>query len=218
MKRIVVIAISVILALVVAAPMAAGQKATGSELNEEELTQKWWDWALTDPSPLVGNYKGGEQCDGEFVDGVFFLAGAAFGEDKVKRTCTVPTKTPILIPVVNIICSEAWAEDPEPYDECATGYTDDLVDPPSTTYAKVDRKDVDQERIASGVFSWTIESEDNPFERPAGTHDAGSDGLWVLLEDGLKQGKHTVKVGGTYEDTPFGDFEGTQVTYKLKVR
>lgn len=222
MRRIIVVVLSIVFALVVAAPVAAGQKATGSELTKAELTQKWWDWALQDPSPSDGSYKGGEECDGTFVDGAFFLAGQAFkGEDtpaKVKRTCTAPANTPILIPVINIICSEAYPEDPQPYDECATGFTDQIVDPPSTTYAKVDKKDVDQERIASGLFSWTIESDNNPFGLPAGTYESGSDGLWVYLEDGLKRGKHTVKVGGTYEDTPFGDFEGTRVTYKLKVR
>lgn len=227
MKRIAALALSVILALVVAAPMAAGQNETSNELNKEELTQEWWDWAMTDPSPLVGSYKGGEQCDGEFVDGVFFLAGAAFDPNNLtaNRTCTVPADTPILFPVVNVICSEAFGvagqvpPDPEPYDTaCATPITDQTVDPPSTWYSTLDSKDLERERIASGVFDWTIESNNNPYGLLAGTYPAASDGLWVLLEDGLKKGNHTVVFGGTFEDTPFGDFEGTRISYKLKAR
>jgi hypothetical protein len=211
---------SVVLALIVAAPIAAGKNAPSSgDLDKAELTQEWWTWAMTDPSPLDGSYNGGEQCNGEFVDGVFFLAGAAFDPNnlEVNRTCTVPPNTPILFPVVNVICSEAWSEDPTPYDQCATDITDQTVDPPSTWYATLDGKDLKMQRIASGIFDWTIESNNNPFLRPAGTYQAGSDGQWVLLEDGLKKGTYTVQFGGTFKDTPFGDFEGAKVTYTLNV-
>jgi hypothetical protein len=75
----------------------------------------------------------------------------------------VPAKPPILFPIVNIICSEAFGvagqdpSDPEPYDTaCADPLTDDTIDPPSSFYATVDGKDADQARIASGVFQWTI--------------------------------------------------------------
>jgi hypothetical protein len=116
------------------------------------------------------------------VDGAFFLDGAAavsVAPSSVERTCTVPAKTPILFPIVNVICSEAWGvagqdpPDPEPYDTaCAEALTDDAIDPPSSFYATVDGKDADQARIASGVFQWTIESDDNPFGLYAGTYPA----------------------------------------------
>jgi hypothetical protein len=73
------------------------------------------------------------------MDGAFFLDGAAAvsgAPSSVERTCTVPAKTPILYPIVNVICSEAWGvagqdpPDPEPYDTaCAEALTDDTIDP-----------------------------------------------------------------------------------------
>jgi hypothetical protein len=78
-------------------------------------------------------------------------------------------------------------------------------------------KDLKQQRIASGIFQWKIESKKNPYGLvDPGTYPAASDGLWVFLKHGLKPGKHTIKFGGTFKDTPFGNFEGTHVTYHLK--
>ena len=59
------------------------------------------------PSPLDGSYTNTAQCEGEYVEGVFFLAGAG-GSKKVDRTCTVPADMPIFFPVSNVVCSEAF--------------------------------------------------------------------------------------------------------------
>jgi hypothetical protein len=229
-KRAIVVAISVLLALVVAAPIASGQSSSQVQ-GSANLTAAWWNWSTaTSPSPVEGNYNGGAQCNGKYVKGVFFLAGAAFGSPPTaERTCTVPANTPILFPVANVICGKAFElagqdpPDPQPYDTaCAEPTTDDLIDPPSKTYAKVDGNDANQQRIASGLFQWTIAYDNNPFAAccnlTAGTHEAASDGLWVYLEHGLNKGQHTVQFGGTFKHTPFGDFEGTKVTYKLNAR
>src|SRR5918994_4162316 len=118
-KRAIVVAISVILALVVAAPIASGQSSSQSQ-NLGQLTAEWWNWAFsTSPSPLEGSYKGGAQCNGEYVEGVFFLAGALEGS-RVDRTCTVPANTPILFSPFSYLCSEVFPTDVPPYDECAT--------------------------------------------------------------------------------------------------
>jgi hypothetical protein len=236
MRRIVVIALSVMLALVVAIPMASGKPATteheqkpshpgNPKKNLPDLTGEWWNWGFQKPSPLVGSYnKNSPKCEGKYVPGVFFLAGSAFDPKmpSVERNCTVPARKPILLPVVNVICSKAFTEhqpkpDPKPYDKkCAEPITDDVIDPPSKFFATLDGKDLKQRRIASGIFQWTIESKKNPYGLDPGTYPAASDGLWVFLKDGLKPGKHTIKFGGTFKDTPFGNFEETHVTYHLK--
>ncbi len=219
MRRIVVMALSAIMALVVAIPIASAQETT----NLADLTAEWWNWGFsTSPSPLEGSYTGGTQCEGEYVDGVFFLAGAG-GSEPVDRTCTVPADTPILFPVVNVICSAAWDSkkyaDPRPLDTgCAEPYTSDTIDPPSKWYATLDGQDLEQRRIASGLFQWTIASPRNPFGLKKGTFEAASDGLWVYLEEGLTAGEHTIVFGGTYKRTPFGSFEGARVTYHLTVQ
>jgi hypothetical protein len=223
-KRAIVVAISVLLALVVAAPIASGQSSSQSH-NLAQLTASWWNWAVsTDPSPLDGEYTSLDpRCEGEYVEGVFFLATG--GGSAIDRTCTLPRNMPILFSPFNYLCSAAFdpiqeVDDPQPYDTaCATPTTDAAIDPPSSFYATVDGKDANQQRIASGLFQWTIPEDALGLEGlEAGTYPAAQDGLWVYLENGLKKGNHTVQFGGHFEDTPFGSFEGTKVTYKLKAR
>src|SRR5215203_6307250 len=215
-KRAIVVAISVILALVVAAPIASGKSSSQSQ-NLGQLTAEWWNWAIsTNPSPLEGSYKGGAQCNGEYVEGVFFLSGS-LATDPETRTCTVPAHTPILFSPFNYLCSEVLG-DPEPLDTaCATPTTDAVIDPSSSFYARVDGKDANQQRIASGLFQWTIPVH-NSLGLPAGTYESAQDGLWVYLENGLTTGQHTVQFGGTFKHTPLGDYEGTKVTYTLNAR
>jgi hypothetical protein len=222
-KRAIVVAISVLLALVVAAPIASGQSSSQSQ-NLAQLTAESWNWAISNPSPLEGSYKGGAQCNGEYVKGVIFLAGA-LGGSSVDRTCTVPANTPILFSPFNYLCSAAFdtvqeKPDPKPYDTaCATPTTDATIDPPSSFYARVDGKDANQQRIASGIFQWTIPDDAlGLVGLVAGTYPAAQDGLWVYLENGLNKGKHTVQFGGTFKESPFGSYKGTKVTYKLTAR
>ena len=221
MKRAIVVAISVLLALVVAAPIASGQSSSQSQ-NLAQLTAESWNWAISNPSPLEGSYKGGARCNGEYVKGVIFLAGA-LGGSSVDRTCTVPANTPILFSPFSYICSAAFdtvqePDDPTPYDtKCATPNADDFIEPPSSIYARVDGKDANQQRIASGLFQWTIPVH-NILGLPAGTYESAQDGLWVYLENGLNKGQHTVQFGGTFKHTPIGDYEGTKVTYTLNAR
>jgi hypothetical protein len=176
-KRAIVVAISVLLALVVAAPIASGQSSS-KRPNLAQLTAESWNWAFsTNPSPLEGSYRGGAQCNGEYVKGVIFLAGAIDGSRRVDRTCTVPANTPILFSPFNYLCSEVFPTDPEPLDtECATPTIDATIDPPSSFYARVDGQDVNQQRIASGLFQWTI-AVPNSLEIPVGKYKAAQDGL-----------------------------------------
>jgi hypothetical protein len=220
-KRALVIAHSVILALVVAAPIALGQVRQGSTTPEQKaaqdqnlkaLTGEWWSWALSDPSPLEGDYKEGERCEGEFVEGVF-LAGTTTTGGPTQRTCTVPADTPILLPVINGVCSEAFTPpDPTPHTKCAKDLIDSVL-ADGEPFATLNGEPLQMQRIASGSFDWVIESDNNPFGLPAGTYDAASDGLWVYLPEGLESGDtDTVEFGGSF-------FFGTlDITYTLKAR
>jgi hypothetical protein len=220
MKRLfVALFLALLLALVVAIPTASGKR----NANLANLTAEWWNWAASiNPSPIEGSYNGGPRCEGEYVEGVFFLA-AAGGTDPVRRTCTVPADTPIFFPVVNLVCSEAFGAagqdppDPEPYDTaCVEPVTDETVDPPSKFFATLDGEKLALRRIASGLFQWTIVFEDNPFPNfIPGTYESASDGLWVYLKEGLPPGKHRIVFGGRYRDTPLGSFKGARVTYRL---
>jgi hypothetical protein len=236
MKRAIVIALSVILALVVAAPIASGQSSSGQSASKSQnlaqLTAAFWNWtSATKPSPAEGSYKGGAQCNGEYVKGVIFLADSFDGPTTVERTCTVPANTPILFSPFNYLCGEAptvqqpdgtFTGDPKPYTKCAERTIDAVIDSPSSFYARVDGKEVNQQRIASGLFQWTI-PVDKPFLDfiPAGTYESAQDGLWVYLENGLNKGNHTVQFGGTFRDPLPPNLtagEGTKVNYNLKAK
>jgi hypothetical protein len=226
-RRIVIIALSVMLALVVAMPMVSGKPTTTEQKpspppgqlkkNLPALTAESWNWvASINPSPA----EGGEpeytdaQCNGEYVEGVFFLAGSLATEPET-RICTVPAHTPILFSPFNYLCSPAFdplpfPDDVPPYDTCAKENAQAVIDSSSGFYARVDGKEANQQRIASGLFQWTIPEDALGLEGlVAGTYPAAQDGLWVYLGKGLKRGEHTIEFG------PLGTFEGADITYKL---
>ena len=204
MKRAIVMAISVILALAVAAPIASGQTASQSQ-DVKALTEAWWTWALAEPSPVEGNYKGGQKCEGEFVEGVFFLAGTAGGD--AKRTCTVPADTALFFPVVNALCT---ADEPN-YPQCATEPVDTAL-ATGEPYATLDGEALEISRITTEDFTLIL-PEPNIFGVPGGPYEhlATSDGLWVYLPQGLEPGKYKVQFGGDFANLP------QNITYKLSV-
>ena len=217
-KRAIVIVISVILALAVAAPIASGQTVSHRQ-GPKALTEAWWTWALANPSPLDGGYDVGDpRCEGEFVEGVFFLGGT-FGGDAT-RTCTVPAKTALFFPVLNSFITAEEAA----YPEGPTNFVDTALANGEFS-ATLDGEDLKIKRIATRPFTLIL-PEDNVFDCPQCDppvdlggpypHAAVSDGLWVYLPQGLKPGEYTVQFGGT-SVTANGEPFSVNVTYKLIV-
>jgi hypothetical protein len=220
-KRAIVMAISVLLALIVAAPIASGQSSSQSQ-TIGKLTGDWWNWAVsTNPSPLEGSYKGGTLCDGSFVDGVFFLGGSQTNK-AVKRTCTVPANTPILFPVVNTACGAAptnpdghggFTGDPRPYNKCANDILDQVV-LNSTTFATLNGQPLEIQRLESGPFTLTIPSPSNVVPTaPPGSYEMAASGFWVYLPQGLEPGTYTLHWGGKFPNVGFKQ----DITYNLTV-
>jgi hypothetical protein len=204
-KRAIVLAICVILALIVAMPMAFGQVSSPSQ-DLKELTGEWWTWAITDPSPLDGNYSSPDtRCEGEFVEGVFFLAGT-FGGGDATRTCTVPADTALFFPVINNFCT---GDEPN-YPQCGAVFVAHAL-AHGKPYATLDGEELKMKRIATGPFTLTV-PDDNIFGAPGGPYPAVSDGYWVYLPKGLEPGEYTVQFGGD-----FGDLLSLNITYKLIV-
>jgi hypothetical protein len=223
-RRIIVLAISVILALVVTAPIAAGQNQLPSNIKNQshsnilkELAAQWWNWAVLEPSPLAGDYEDGQQCEREFIEGVFFLAGSTGGD--ATRTCTVPADTALFFPVLNVVCSEAptvptdggFTGDPEPYSKCAKQGVHlflkgdlELQIPEGDPFATLDGEDLTIRRIGSKPFTWKFPVDSTVFTSvPAGSYDAQTYGLWVYLPEGLPKGDHTVTFGGFFGDITY---------------
>jgi hypothetical protein len=207
MRRIVVLALGVLLALALAAPLASAQVGQGAKASGKasELAADWWQWALAEPvatNPLVGSYAGGPQCDGRPVSDVpgkkWFLAGS-FDGSTVERTCTMPVGTQLFFPVGNYVFLITEPEETEEIArEAANGFIDAvLADPEFSMIVTVDGKEVKSKRIVradSPLFSATV-PENNLFSAccglPAGDYDAVADGLWAALPP-LSKGEHTI--------------------------
>jgi hypothetical protein len=207
-KRAIVVAISVLLALIVALPMAFAQGGQGTKASGKaaELAVAWTKWAYSKPvakSPLIGSYEGGAKCDGTPVSPTqgktWFLAGTPDGS-VVKRTCTVPVGTKLFFPVVS---ATFFITEPEETKQIARDYVKDFIkavleDPELSIKVKVDGKEISSNRMvrAKTPFFKVTFPEDNIFAEccgvEAGKYQTISNGLWVTLPP-LSKGEHTIK-------------------------
>ena len=235
MRRVVLMALGVILALALAAPVAFGQPGQGSTASgaSGKLAAAWWQWALSKPvdtNPLIDSYTGGSKCDGQPLTDTLakeWFLGGSLGGGTVERTCTVPTGTQLFFPAFNIavIRNPADPGDTEAhlFDQ-AHGYVDAaLADSDFSMVVTVDGKAVPTKRIVraeAGLFSGEsplLVSETNP----SGSYEAVADGMWVTLPV-LSNGEHTIawKVSAPNADTdPFTEgvqhFTTQDITYHL---
>jgi hypothetical protein len=235
-KRALMMAISVLLALIVALPMAVGQVGQGAKASDKaaELSVAWWQWALSKPvedNPLIGSYEGGPQCDGTPVTPTqgkwWFLAGNFGSGAAVERTCTMPVGTKLFFPVVNVVAFPFFeGETRQNQRQLARQFIREVVNAPDFTMSvTVDGKEVKSNRIVralSPVFSFTL-PEENVFDPlvpppgvPAGEYDdASSNGLWVTLPP-LSRGEHTIHFEMSATTETFG-FIAQDNTYNLTV-
>jgi hypothetical protein len=236
-KRLVLLALGVVLALILAAPVASGQPGQGSTATgaSGKLAAAWWQWGLSEPvdtNPLFGSYTGGPQCDGQPLTDTLakeWFLGGSLGGGVVERTCTVPAGTQLFFPAFDIavIRNPADPGDTEAhlFDQ-AHGYVDAaLADKDFSMVVMVDGKAVPTKRIVraeAGLFSGEsplLVSETNP----SGSYEAVADGYWVTLP-ALSKGEHTIawKVSAPNADTdPFTEgvqnFATQDITYHLTV-
>src|SRR5215213_7832688 len=110
-KRIIIMALGVLLALALATPMALAKVGQGAAASGKaaELAVAWTQWAYSKPvgvNPQIGSYEGGPKCDGTPVSPTqgktWFLAGTNDGS-VVTRTCTMPVGTKLFFPVVSVV-------------------------------------------------------------------------------------------------------------------
>ena len=185
MNRMIVMALSLILALTLAVPtmaLAKVEQGARESARAGQLDAAWWGWAVSTPksqSPLIGgdpNYSD-EQCNGQPVTKTatneWFLAGSAaeLSEDGgtiisgsgEERTCDVPAGTHLVFPILNNICATPVdADTPEELIECAKTVTDDMLED-GEYYVKVDGQDVPANRIVRAQPSpYTINFYDDP--------------------------------------------------------
>jgi hypothetical protein len=188
-KRIIVMALGVLLTLALATPMALAQVEPGAaeSARATQLDAAWWSWAVSTPAsknPLNGgdpDYSDA-QCNGQPVTKTatneWFLAGSAgallddgghvISGSGAERTCDVPAGTHLVFPILSNICATPVDADPNDPDapenlsECARRVTDDMLED-GEYYVKVDGQDVAANRIVRAQPSpYTINFYDDP--------------------------------------------------------
>jgi hypothetical protein len=179
-----------------------GAKASGSA---GELTAAWWQWALSKPAaenPLIGDYNGGSQCDGEPVTDVsgkkWFLGGSWLSEKPVVRTCTAPIGTQFFFPVVNNLNVPF----PDETEEELLQQVNERLDAQlagADVEVTVDGRTVKEKRLVratTGFFTAEVPEGGLPPLDP-GSYRLVAGGYWVTLPP-LPPGEHIVhfKISG----------------------
>jgi hypothetical protein len=234
-RRMLVVALSALLALAVATPVAFGQAAEQQEDSTAafgrtgELAGAWLQWALSKPipkNPMIGEYRGGPKCNGRPVSETpgeekwWFLAGT-FGPTQpgVERTCTVPAGRWLFFPVANFLFI---ITEPTETEELGRKQADEfmdsvLTDPNLSISVTVDGKEV-LRRADSPLVTVRV-PENNVFDLlpgvdlPGGSYDGLTDGLWATVPP-LSKGKHTIHFALS---APREDFRQDN-TYHLRVK
>jgi hypothetical protein len=226
-KRIVLMALGVVLALALASPMAFAQVEQRAQASgaSGELAAAWWQWALSKPAadnPLFEgdpNYSDA-QCNGEPVtatpDETWFLAGLA-GTAAVERTCTMPAGSQLFFPVVTqvFVFTDPNKDTDAQARESASGFINNLLaDPDFEMTVTVDGKEINNNRIvrAETPFFQVQLPKKNVFGVPAREYRAFADGLWVTLRP-LPPGEHTIQWEMSAPNAGFSQ----DVTYHLTV-
>ncbi len=226
MKRIIIMALGVLLALALATPMALAQVGQGAAASgtAAELAAAWTQWAYSKPvgvSPLIGSYEGGPKCDGTPVSPTqgktWFLAGTSDGSE-VERTCTMPVGTQLFFPVVSVV-GFPFPDTNETERAAAIAFINAvLADPEFSMLVTVDGKMVKSNRIVrarSGPYFTLTLPEENVVGLPAGEYEgATANGLWVTLPP-LSRGEHTIHFEMSAPNT-FGGVSQNN-TYNLTV-
>jgi hypothetical protein len=199
-------------------------KQKAFEMSYGEWSARWWQYVFGLPeanNPLSDTT--GAQCGLGQWGPVFFLVGTT-GGDPVVRSCTIPARKGLLIPVVNF--GGAVPDDADTI-EAVTDMAASAVDmidlnTLSVTIDGVAVRNLGDYRFRSPVFSFTG-SVPNVFSAggcgPTAPHcyegfhnQAVADGYWVLLNP-LPAGNHTVHLHGEIPDWGFV----VDVTYHLTV-
>lgn len=159
-------------------------------LTYGEWTARWWQWGYSIPKNINPAYDNtGKNCAQKQNGQVWFLAGT-FGHS-VNRACTIPTGKSILLPILNSECSFAEFPKLKTLSElriCAKTIQDHVT----TLYASLDGVPIphlQQYRIQSPPFNFTLPQNNILGMRPNTTTEAIADGNWLFLKS-LSPGVH----------------------------
>jgi hypothetical protein len=168
-----------------------------------EWTALWWRWFLHLPNgqnPVTGG-----DCGNGQVGSVWFLAGIPTENGTNTVNCSVPKRTYLLVPIINVECSNLeeepfFGETPEERRACAKA----LMDGASNLAAWVDGhfvSNIEKFRFTSPNFTFAV-PPDNVFGLDPGFGESVGDGYYIMLAP-LSPGTHTIRVKGSLPDFDF---------------
>lgn len=205
-----------------------------------ELSAEWWSRVFETPvhaadgttvtHPLMTS---ADTTPFGSFDGVFFLYGSFFGGD-VALTATVPTGTPIFVPVLPVEFSNYDTSDPDgslpgtysvaELRDLSAQAAEPALGPGGSVYVRVDGAavpDVAAHREVSPEFDYVLPPDNVDqffFGDPSLVGQvpvAVADGFYVLLKP-LSPGVHTIEFGGATPGGSLGPL-GIDVTYTINV-
>jgi len=183
--------------LMTAAPNVAAPHSTVAGSTLGEWSAQWWQWALAQPAgqnPLTDT-TGASACVGQ--DGGVFFLGGAFSTEPVVRTITMPMRTKLFFPLINVFYLNDLPEDP-PLDQ-QRDILADFIDPVSELHATVDGIAVGGDLFSHREVSPQVDAtlpDDNVLNHAPGSFPVVSDGYWLMLNP-LSKGEHTITFGGS---------------------
>ncbi len=233
MNRKKLIAVSLVLGLIVAVPMAFAKNPNPGVLPPHshafgktygEWGAEWWQWAASiplDENPIVDPT--GENCDLGQSGKVWFLAGTSFG-GLVTRTCTVPAGKAIFFAIINFLNDYPCPEPPTFQPASGQSLEDFLTEGANAVIDQVTELEVEVDGVPlQNLFNYRATSELFTFTGDpsltavdsciTGSPQFGvSDGYWIMLRP-FSVGSHTIHFRG--EISAFGFV--TDTTHNLTV-
>ncbi len=239
------IAISTLLGLIVAAPLAFAKNPNPGVLPPHshafgmtygEWSAAWWQWAFSlpvDAHPLFDTADCSQGQSGKvfFLGGTFVTtvnpSGTVVGV--ANRNCTVPAGKALFFPIINTECStlEGNGTTDAELRECAKFFQDHAIDLEGTIDG-VPLQNLESYRVQSPLFTYGPLPDNNvlqffgiPGADEGATSPSVADGVYLLLAP-LSVGNHTLHFSGGQSFSkaagdPF-DFEfELDVTYNLTV-
>ena len=176
-----------------------------------ERTAQWWQWSIANPladhpfnDPAAHDCTYGQSGHTWFLGGVFNATGSA------TRNCTMPAGTSLLVPAINVECSNVEAAPYYGRNEvkqraCAKAFA--LTDP----YVTLDGRRVPLSYVVSPQFRFSAPADNVLGVAGPVRGTSVSVGWWALVQP--RKGTHRLEFGGTFPAFGFA----IAMTYNLTV-
>jgi hypothetical protein len=170
-------------------------------LTYSEWAAAWWQWAVSVPLDEDGNHplldETGALCASGQEGKVWFLAGSPTS-GIFTRSCTVPTGTALLIPIVNyIFCPEPNEPQTEEYARSQVSFVPGGASDLSATIDGHPVSDIQGRYFEESTLFELVLPPNSIFGGPARTYEVCIDAGYYLMVHPPSPGVHSIHFEGT---------------------